>query len=149
LDGSHAGYFGLKIASEAVSSGSIGSGQQSGGVGKVSAWLPGRQGRLGRAVADFDGTKPRTWKWLWIVLVADFGGHGPAPLEFLKGGGIGGEGVVGSAGQAEAPFVVDERLDQDAPIGAGGVVVLVVFGHRMNLDLRLAGDFGAEGRGGA
>jgi hypothetical protein len=147
------------------------------------------------------------------------------PLEALKGGGIGGEGVAGSAFQgdfdifydegivgaipkvgfdathaAEAPFVVNESVDEEALIGIGGVVVFVVFSgelgeilgffvehdlvngvdavlqgvetgygfargsagsgrflcvgaaggllfcswHRKNLDLRLAGDFGAE-----
>jgi hypothetical protein len=73
-------------------------------------------------------------------------------LEALKGRGIGGEGVPGSAFQgdldifydervvgaipevgldaahaAEAPFVVDERVDQEALLGIGGAVLLVVF----------------------
>ncbi|MGA3238232.1 MAG: hypothetical protein ABSG03_18220 [Bryobacteraceae bacterium] len=77
-------------------------------------------------------------------------------LETLEGVGIGGEGVAGSACQggldifyqagvvgvvpeigfdaacaAEAPFVVDERVDQEALIGVGGAVVFVVFGGEL------------------
>jgi hypothetical protein len=75
------------------------------------------------------------------------------PLEALEDGGIGGEGIAGSAtrgcvdifnyeevvgglpelgfdaaGAAEAPFVVYERVDEEALVGIGGAVVFVVFG---------------------
>jgi hypothetical protein len=75
------------------------------------------------------------------------------PLETLEDGGIGGEGIGGSAGYggldifhqegvggglpelgfdtaraAEAPFVVNQRIDEEALIGIGGAVVFVVFG---------------------
>jgi hypothetical protein len=75
------------------------------------------------------------------------------PLEALKGGGIGGEGVAGIAGRgcldifnyeevagalpeagfdaahaAEAPFGVDQGIDQEDLIGIGGAVMFVVFG---------------------
>jgi hypothetical protein len=78
------------------------------------------------------------------------------PLEALKGGGIGGEGVAGSAFQgdfdifydegiigaipevrldathaAEAPFVVNESVDEEALVWIGGVVVVVVFGGEL------------------
>jgi hypothetical protein len=78
------------------------------------------------------------------------------PLEALEGVGISGESVAGCAGKsdfdifydegvvgvvpevgfdasraAEAPFVVDERVDQEALIGIGGAVVFVVFGGEL------------------
>ncbi len=74
-------------------------------------------------------------------------------LEALEDGGIGGEGVAGGAGYggfdifhqegvagglpklgfdaaaaAEAPFVVDESIDEEALLGIGGTVQLMVFG---------------------
>ena len=74
------------------------------------------------------------------------------PLEALEVAGVGGEGVGGVAGlrfrmlgkegvsgvfpedgfdaahAAEAPFVVNEGIDEEALVGIGGAVVLVVFG---------------------
>jgi hypothetical protein len=74
------------------------------------------------------------------------------PLEALEVAGVGGEGVGGIAGlrfrmlakiriggvfpkngfdaahAAEAPLVVDEGVDEEALLGIGGAVLLVVFG---------------------
>jgi hypothetical protein len=75
------------------------------------------------------------------------------PLEALEDAGIGGEGVAGSAGcgsvdifnyeevvgglpefgldaagAAEAPFVVNQGIDEEALVGIGGAVMFVVFG---------------------
>ena len=75
------------------------------------------------------------------------------PLEALEGGGIGGEGVAGSAGDggldifyqegvaggqpelgldaahaAETPFVGNERVDEETLFGIRGAVQLVIFG---------------------
>jgi hypothetical protein len=77
-------------------------------------------------------------------------------LETLKGGGIGGEGLAGSAGQsdfdilydegvvgalpeagfdaahaAEAPFVVNQGVDEKALMGIGGAVMFVVLGGEL------------------
>ena len=77
------------------------------------------------------------------------------PLEALEIAGVGGEGVGGIAGlrfrmlgkkgvgglfpengfdaahAAEAPFVVNEGIDEKALVGIGGVVVFVVFGGQL------------------
>ena len=78
------------------------------------------------------------------------------PLEALKGGGIGGEGVAGGAFQgdfdilyqegsvgsapevgfdaahaAEAPFIVYKGVDEEALVGIGWVVMFVVLGGKL------------------
>ena len=78
------------------------------------------------------------------------------PLEALESGGIGGEGVAGSTGRgdfdifyydeavgalpehgfdaahaAEAPFVVNEGVDEEGLAGIGGAVVCVVTGGQL------------------
>ena len=78
------------------------------------------------------------------------------PLESLESGRFGGEGVARSAGRggldifyeegvagglpelgldaaraAEAPLAGDERIDQEALLGVGGAVLLVVFGGKL------------------
>ena len=94
---------------------------------------------------------PRHFQFLMGAVIGALAGI-DHPLEALKRGGGGGEGVAGGAGRgfgivcqegvggvlpelgfdaaqaAKAPFVVDERVDEEALVGVGGVVVFVVFG---------------------
>jgi hypothetical protein len=69
--------------------------------------------------------------------VAGVGGAGVAGIAGLRFGMLGKEGVGGMfpengfdvAHAAEAPFVVNESVDEEALVGIGGAVMLVVFGR--------------------
>jgi hypothetical protein len=68
--------------------------------------------------------------------VAGVGGEGVGGIAGLRFGMLGKEGVGGvfpengfdAAHAAEAPFVVNEGIDEEALVGIGGAVVLVEFG---------------------
>ncbi len=68
--------------------------------------------------------------------VADVGGEGVGGIAGLRFRMLGKEGVGGvfpedgfdTAHAAEAPFVCNERIDEEALVGIGGAVVFVVFG---------------------
>jgi len=97
------------------------------------------------------GRRVRGWERLAGFRNARFAGDGPAPL-----GGIGGEGIARGAGYggldifdqegvagslpelgfdsaraAEAPFVMDESVDEEALLGIGGTVQLMILGGEL------------------
>ena len=108
-------------------------------------------GGLGLGFRGAQATGLRHFEFLEGAVVNAIAGIGD-PLETLECAGIGGEGVAGSAGRgcvdifydegvvgglpelgfdaahaAEAPFVVNEIVDEEALLGVGGCVQLVVF----------------------